>query len=192
MALAQQPDAPRRELDLELDRFEAKISELKVQYEQYFLDIVALPPLELEREVKRMIRELRTAPFKKATTKFRLNTLVQRYQTFNNYWERVKKEREAGTYKRDVFKAKVRAKQSAPVKRDKREKRDPGMDKMFDAYKSALKKTGGSSQNVDYAGFKKSLMKQAKTMKEKHGVSNPHFKIKVKDGKVVIKASKKK
>ena len=110
MALTQNTDnLPKRELDLKLDLLEAKLADLKIAYEQFFLDILPHPPNELEREVHRLVRECRNAPFKKATSTFRLGQIVQRLQTYNNYWERVKRDREAGTYSRDVFKASLRA-----------------------------------------------------------------------------------
>jgi len=97
-----------RDLDAELDALERKISELKVQYEQYFLDVITQAPDKLFDEVVKLVKSLQTAPFKNSVTRFRLKTLTTRFQTYKTYWEKVKKQREEGTYRRDVFKAKLR------------------------------------------------------------------------------------
>lgn len=97
-----------RDVEPDLDLLENKIGELKVQYEQYFLDIITQPPDKLFEEVVRLIKTLQNAPFKNSVTRFRLKTLTTRFQTYKTYWEKVKKQREEGTYKRDIFKAKLR------------------------------------------------------------------------------------
>ena len=97
-----------RDVEPDLDLLDIKISELKVEYEQYFLDIITQPPDKLFDEVVRLIKVLQNAPFKNSVTRFRLNTLTTRFQTYKTYWEKVKKQREEGTYKRDIFKAKLR------------------------------------------------------------------------------------
>lgn len=98
----------KKELDLELDLLEEKISELKLQYEQYFLDIVTQPPDKLYQEVVLFIRRLQNAPFKNSASSFRMKALTHRFQTFDTYWKRITKERAEGRYRRDVFKAKIR------------------------------------------------------------------------------------
>ena len=97
-----------RDIDPELDLLETKLSELKVNYEQYFLDIISQPPDKLFEEVVRLIKGLQNAPFKNSTTRFRLKSLTSRFQTYKTYWEKVKKQREEGTYRPDIFKAKLR------------------------------------------------------------------------------------
>ena len=103
----------RRQLDLELDRLENKISELRVLYEQYFVEILPLSPDKQQKEIVALIRKLLRAPFKNSQTRFRLRVLVQRYQTYATYWERVQKQKEEGTYSRDLFKAEMREKMLA-------------------------------------------------------------------------------
>ena len=104
---------PKKELDLELDQLEERINDLKLQYEQYFLDIVTQPPDKLHQEVILLVRRLQSAPFKNSANNFRMKTLTHRFQTFETYWKRIVKERAEGRYRRDVFKAKIR---QSPVK----------------------------------------------------------------------------
>lgn len=178
----------RKELNSQLDRLESMINELRVQYEQFFVDVLPQPPDELRDEVLRLIRRLLKAPFKNSADRFRLRTLVQRFQTYGTYWERVNKQREEGVYFRDVFKAELRDKLDEE-QGSKEHAAEKSIKQLYEVYQSALKKTGGSG-NVDFKSFKSSLLKQAQELREKQGVKKLHYKICIKDGRVVIKASK--
>ena len=184
---------PRRELDAEIDRLETKINELRVLYEQYFIQLLPLAPDQEHRELKRLIRSLLKAPFKNSQTRFRLRQVIQRYQTYNTYWERVFKQRDEGKYTRDVFKADVRERErteeaQADTGKSKAEKQ---MQQLFSAYQGALKKNGQGGSNLDYSAFKKALAARAKALKEQHGMKKLKYRVVVKNGKVTIKASEK-
>ena len=184
---------PRRELDLEIDRLDTKISELRVLYEQYFIQLLPLPPDKEHRELKRLIRTLLKAPFKNSQTRFRLRQVVQRYHTYNTYWERVFKQRDEGKYSRDVFKADVRDRERSETSQANsgKSKVEKQMQHLFSAYENALKKNGQSASNLDYNAFKKALVVRAKALKEQHGLKKLKYRVVVKNGKVSIKASEK-
>ena len=186
-------ESNKRQLDSELDQLEAKIAELRVLYEQHFVDILPQPPLKLHKEVVRTIRGLLRAPFKTAQTRFRLRMLVQRFQTYATYWERVLKQKEEGSYTRDLFKAEMREKLLAEVEKERSTsgRAEKGFKQLFDSYETALRKTGANTANLNFDTFKQSLLKQAKSLKEKTGVQKLQYKVIVKDGKVTVKASGK-
>jgi len=183
----------RRQLDLELDQLEGRIAELRMLYEQHFADILPQPPEKLRQEAVRLIRKLLRAPFKNSQTKFRLRMLVQRFQTYATYWERVQKQKEEGTYSKDLFKAEMREKLLAAIEKEKSTgaAAHRGFKQLFDSYEAALRKTGANTANLNFDAFKERLMQQAKHLKEKTGVQKLQYKVVVKDGKVVVKASGK-
>ena len=168
-----------------------KISELKVYYEQYFVDLLPQPPDKLQQEVVWIIRQLLRAPFKNAAARFRLRHLIQRYQMFATYWEKVIKLREEGKYSKDQFKAEMREKSlmTAKFEASQQGKAEKGMKQLFESYENALKQSGVNTKNINYDAFKKSLMEKAKVLKEKHGAKKLQYKIVVKDGRVTVKAS---
>ena len=180
----------RIDVRAELDRLESGLSELKVQYEQHFLGILPLAPDKLHAEVKQLIRRIRKAPFKNSAMGFRLRSLETRYQTFHTYWQRVLKEREDGTYVRDIFKAELRSRLATEAAEATTAKGEAnrGMKELFDTYRSALEKQSGQSVDVDFGAFKESLIKRAKDLKEKHNVKKLTFTVTVKDGKVLVQA----
>jgi hypothetical protein len=183
----------RLDLRVELDRLEAMLAELKVLYEQYFLGQTPLAPDKLHNDVKRHIRMMLRAPFKSSAMSYRLKTLEGRYNTFNTYWQRVLKQREEGTYFRDVFRANLREKNALEDARSETAvgKAEKNMQNLFNSYKEALEKQTGAKQNIDYKAFQRSLVQRAKDFKEKSGARKLTFKVVVKDGKVVLQASAK-
>lgn len=187
----EEPQRGRRSLDIELDQLEAKLNDLRILFEQYFVDVQPQPPVQQQKEVVRQIKKLLRAPFKNSQTRFRLRTLVTRYQTYHTYWERVMKQREEGSYFKDVFKAELRVKitEDQAKERSRSGTADKGMHQLFDSYRSALEKAGVESKQMNFDAFKKSLVLKAKELKEKHGVKKLNYKVVVKNGKVTIKAS---
>jgi len=180
----------RSELRVELDQLESAIAELKVQYEQYFSGILALAPDKFHADVKRRLRNLLSAPFRSSEINFRLRTLKSRYQSFDTYFQRVMKQREEGTYARDVFKANLRdqivqEEQSAHTAQGAASK---SMRSLFDSYCEALENHTGRRHELDFKIFQKSLIKRARELREKHGIKKLTFKVVVKDGKVSVQA----
>ena len=167
--------------------------ELRVLYEKYFLDLIPLQPEKQHKAVKDMIRNMQKMPFHNAQTKFRLRHVVNRYQTYDTYWARVLREREEGKYSKDVFRADLREK-IAKEERDKFSRQqvaEKGMQQLYNSYEQAMKKCGASGDNINFDAFKKSLQKKAKALKAKNGAKKVQYKIVIKNGKPVVKASTK-
>lgn len=189
-----QKNKNKKEIDLKLDLLERKIEELRVMYEQFFIDVNPHIPDKLHKDVKRQINNLLNAPFKSSQRKFRLKNLVTRFQTYATYWERVMKQREEGTYSRDVFKAEMREKMLEEERRAMTEAgiAEKGLKQLFSTYEKALKKTGSKIDNLDYSAFRKRMIQQAKTLKQKHGAKQLTYKVVLSKGRATIKASVKK
>src|SRR5262245_49243243 len=101
-------DSLERNLRKDLDLLEQKLEQLRLEYEQYFINVAPRIPEKLHKTVRSLDNQLINAPFKSAADKFRLASLHQRLSTYETYWERVLKQREQGTYSKDLFKAKIR------------------------------------------------------------------------------------
>ncbi|MBX7138018.1 MAG: hypothetical protein K1X83_08550 [Oligoflexia bacterium] len=184
----------RRDLRAELDAIEARLAELKMQYEQYFSGVLPLPPDRLHTEVKRTLRNLMKAPFRNSAINYRLRAIDGRYQTFNTYWQRVLKQREEGTYSRDLFKAALREKQSFEEARSQTAvgAAEKGLHTLFNSYRTALEKQTGKKHNLDYESFEKSVLQRAKDYRQKNPEAKLSFKVVVKEGKVSLQVKAKK
>ncbi|WKZ57818.1 MAG: MXAN_5187 C-terminal domain-containing protein [Bdellovibrionota bacterium] len=181
----------RLNLRAELELLEEQLNELKTQFELYFTGIAALPPDKLHDTVKRQIRLLNSAPFKSSEMGFRLRTLKNRYQSFHTYFQRVMREKEAGVYVKDVFKAQVReqAEREEQFAQTAGGAAERGLKDLFQSYREALKRETGRELDLDFDKFKKNLIKRAKETKEKTGAKKLTFKVIVRDGKVIVQAN---
>ena len=178
------------DLRAELDRLEEAVTDLKMQYEQYFTGLVPLPPDKLHAEVKRRLRALLSAPFRGSEVNYRLRALKQRYQTFDSYFQRVLKQREDGVYHRDVFKANLREQIASEEQYGQTAEgaAAKGIKELFESYRRALETHAGKGSDLDFNAFKESLTRRAKELREKHGVKKLTFKVVVKDGRVTVQA----
>ena len=102
------------QIDGMLNEYEQKLDMLHREYELFFHGIERRPPIHLRKEVGRLTRTLEHKTFIQNTAqKFRRRSLIQRFNTHKNYWERVLKQIEEGTFRRHIEKAKRNQEQHA-------------------------------------------------------------------------------
>lgn len=182
-------EIPKREVDLKLDLLEQRIQDLKVQFEQYFLDLILLPPLEEQKSLSRFIREIQNMPFRQAAHHFRLKNLQSRFNTYSTFWGKNLKAREEGRYDRDIFKSKLRKKLALKAKHvpTREEKQEQEMRELFNCYREALYKSGSKNVDVDFKAFQQVVQKKAENVKREHGDKKFQYQIAIKGGKVLLK-----
>jgi hypothetical protein len=93
------------ELDTALEELEIRLERLRALYEQYFLGIEKIEPAVARKDVDRRIYVLRHEKIRNTAKRFKLQTIIQRYNTFQQYWQRICREIENGTYKRHMLRA---------------------------------------------------------------------------------------
>jgi hypothetical protein len=90
------------ELNQLLNELEGRIESLKILYEQYFLGLEKLEPIKERRGVARIVRRVQSSQTKNTAIRFRLDSLNQRFLSYQSYWNRIVRQIEAGTYHRDL------------------------------------------------------------------------------------------
>ena len=98
------------ELAKQCQELEEELEELKAKYEMYFLGVERLEPVHRREDVKKKVSRIKAAFTRNTGLRFRLQTLYARYLSYERLWLRSAREREEGTYHRDVFKARLHAK----------------------------------------------------------------------------------
>ncbi|KYF71442.1 hypothetical protein BE15_28480, partial [Sorangium cellulosum] len=113
------------EVERELEELETRIERLRALYEQYFMGIERLEPLIPRKDVDRRIWVMRREQIRNTGLRFKFQMLFQRYNTFQQYWGRIAREIENGTYRRDVIRAakRVGAKEALTIVGRKRAER---------------------------------------------------------------------
>ncbi|HWV39351.1 MAG TPA: MXAN_5187 C-terminal domain-containing protein [Vulgatibacter sp.] len=87
---------------------ESDVESLRTRYEQYFLGLSRVPPSEEHQRIRSHLIRLRGAALRSAPVRFRLQSLHNRFLSYERMWARVLREREEGTYRRDLEKARYR------------------------------------------------------------------------------------
>jgi hypothetical protein len=93
------------DLEEALEDLETRLERLRALYEQYFLGIEKVPPAVARADVDRRIWALRKVQIRNTAKRYKLQTIVQRYNTFQQYWARICREIEDGTYSPHVARA---------------------------------------------------------------------------------------
>src|SRR3954468_4017167 len=100
--------APASDIDVALAELEARLERLRSLYEQYFIGIEKIEPSVPRQDVDRRIHALRKTQIRNTAKRFKLQNIIQRYNAFQQYWVRICREIENGTYHRHVARAQSR------------------------------------------------------------------------------------
>lgn len=116
--MAMKDDVSAAEVEATLNQLEQKLQRLRSLYEQYFMGIERIPPHTARKEVVRLIHRLEQTHIRNTALRFRQRSLTQRFNSYKSYWNRVEKQIEEGTYKRDRQRAQRNAERQASMQRD--------------------------------------------------------------------------
>ena len=97
-------------LGLEVKEVEEELERVKARYDQYFIGYERREPRRERDEIRKRVMLLKEAFTRNAALKFRIQALHARYLSYERLWVRSAREKEEGTYRRDIFKARLRAK----------------------------------------------------------------------------------
>jgi hypothetical protein len=103
---------PIEDLEEVLESLEKLMDRTKVMFEQYFMGIQKVAPMQLHRDVERKVRELTQQQIRNTGLRFRFTTLCQKFGSYNTYWKRTMREIEQGRYVRDLQRVKRKVEQS--------------------------------------------------------------------------------
>jgi hypothetical protein len=107
----------------ECGKVEEDLEKLKGRYELYFLGIDRREPGREREEMKRRVARLKGEFTRNTGLRFRIETLHARFISYERMWLRSAREKEEGTYRRDLMRA--------------RRKGEPELDKRKDAPQGA-------------------------------------------------------
>ncbi|RKH20457.1 hypothetical protein D7X74_04060 [Corallococcus sp. CA047B] len=93
----------------ECEALEAELAELRHTYEQYFLGMERQAPIRAHEDLKKRMIRLKGAFVRSTSVKFRVQTIHNKFLTYERLWVRTIQEIEAGTYHRDLAKARRRS-----------------------------------------------------------------------------------
>ncbi len=196
---------------------EEDLEALKARYDSYFLGIEKREPARERWEMKRRVERLKESFTKNTGLRFRLQTLHARFLSYERLWTRSAREKEEGTYRRDIFKARLRSKEApAPEKPASGEAprqqpasapppahrpaaapaapatfsgtSEPQLRALYDAYVDAKRRCKEDVSRLSYETLAKSVHKQVPELMARFKARSVDFRVEVKDGKAILKA----
>lgn len=113
-------------VEKECEEIESELAELRAAYEQYFLGLDKIPTTR-HQKLKKRVATLKQTYVQSTALKFRIQSQHSRYLTYERLWQKTIQEMEDGVYRRDLFKARFRAKhrEEAKAKEPEREALPP-------------------------------------------------------------------
>ncbi len=187
-----------------LDKIEARIRELKRDYELYFKGDLRREPI-LEREkLSDAINKALAMHVPNTQLKFRAQSLSNSFIALCRYWARIVLQIETGTYRPDVFKADMRVGRINPDTKEVEQKRpsaeatpkprpapasaeDRQLRGLYSQFIEARRVTGENT-SISFDAFKQSVDKQRPLLEKKLG-NRVRLKVVIEDGKVKIKGA---
>jgi hypothetical protein len=177
-----------------INLLENKIKLLKTAYEQYFLRVIKREPIPLRRDVEKLIAQCGNQQTHNTALKFRLNSITARYHSYKNYWTRVLRAIEDGTYQRDLFKMSLAvpgkmgaaSEEIETPRSTKVVDNDEKMKSLYEDYIGARKECHESVDGIPYEKLRAVLLQHAEKTKEQYKCKDVKYKVSIKDGKAKI------
>jgi hypothetical protein len=200
----------REELAEEASKLEEEIEALRARYEQYFLGLERREPTRWREEARKKVLRLKAAFTRNAGLRFRIQSLHARYLSYERLWLRSAREKEEGTYRRDLFKARLHAREKEETERAATV-REPAqaaappppspstppagagdeearLRAVYDAYLAAKRQCNEDVSRLTFEALARTVAKQVPVLIEKYKARSVDFRVEVKDGKAVLKA----
>lgn len=179
------------DIDEDMQLLEAKLKVLKFQYEQYFLGNRPREPQVERSEVQKIVAYWSNMAIRNTASRFKFNTLCQRFFTFRRQWDETCRKIESGTYEPHNFKAKLRAK-DRPGSRSRpgagANAAKPSGDDLFEAYVEARRACGEKVEGLTRQKLDLVMARQEVALKSRYDCAAVKFRVVVENGKTKLKA----
>lgn len=181
----------------ELRVLEIQLKSLRRDYEQYFLGSRPREPQTLRADVQKAMLRLGNGVIRNTGERFKYNTINSQFLTYKRHWDETLRKMEAGTYKRQVFKANIRDRARGHLPGETStmasqgaadETRSSDISDIYASYMDAAKLCGQNVSGLTPEKLHGAIEKQASAIKKKLGVNDVSFRVEVVEGKVKLKA----
>lgn len=97
-----QDQEEKESFEHELEDLENRIARLRVLYDQYFMGIEKLEPMQMRTAVEKIFLRSRVPLRGSTVLKFRFRSLQQKFTSFTGYWDRIVRLIEEGSIRRGI------------------------------------------------------------------------------------------
>lgn len=186
-----------------LDKLDFDVDGLRVKFEQYFMGSLKRMPENDRTAIQYRLRRMANLQTSNYAVKYQFQQIVAKFNSYNQYWNRIIQKIESGQISRDRLKSYLA---SGPMeeKEEKAEgktepaqpkaKEDLSTDKLDQVYQQLLeaKKAQNQQMTMSREKLEQTLKKQVDQIKEKYKDKKLEFEVVVESGQARLRAKAKK
>jgi len=180
------------DIEEDLNLLDARLKQLRVEYEQYFLGARKREPQLVRGEVQKIVSYYANVPIRNTGHRFRFNNLRARFFTLRRHWDDTLRKVEEGRYERHRFQADLHERErgvageaEAPATPPLRDE----LDHLFEAWVEARAATGQPTAGLSRERLAAQLEQQSAAIRERFGSAEVRFRVVVEDGRAKLKAT---
>jgi hypothetical protein len=183
------------DIEEDLMLLDARLKQLRLEYEQYFMGGRKREPQLLRGEVQKIISYYANVPIRNTGHRFKFNNLRARFFAFRRHWEDTLRKIEDGRYDKHRFQAELHdrerglAEGGAETPEPAAPRPDGELERLFRAWVDAREATGQGSAGLSRERLAAQLEQQAATLRQRFGVAEVRFRVVVEDGRAKLKAT---
>lgn len=186
------------DIEEDLILLDARLKQLRMEYEQYFLGSRKREPQLLRGEVQKIITYYANVPIRNTGHRFKFNNLRSRYFSFRRHWDDTQRKVEDGSYEKHRFQAELHERERGitevgprPAKPGKvaAEAGRDELGQLYDAWIEARAATGQPTAGISREQLGAQLEQQTASIRERFGAGEVRFRVVVEDGRAKLKAS---
>lgn len=180
----------------DIDALDRSIETVRIQYEKYFAGIERREPREDRMETQRLLSRMRSEVTHNTVRRFRLQQAQARWVTLEQYWNRVNRQIEEGTFPRLKKRLQRRkadeqsiAKKGAPLE-SKPAPSATGPTPLEQLHRELVKLRSklGQTEPLTLDQLVATVTKQTAVIKARFQCRTVDFRVAVKDGRAILKA----
>ena len=180
------------DIEEDLNLLDARLKQVRVEYEQYFLGTRKREPQLVRGEVQKIISYYANMPIRNTGHRFRFNNLRARFFAFRRHWDDTQRKIEEGRYDRHRFQADLHDRErgvpdEAPAPAPPPQNGE--LERLFAAWVEARNQTGQPTAGLSRERLAAQLEQQTAAIRERFGVSDVRFRVVVEEGRAKLKAT---
>jgi hypothetical protein len=172
-----QMNAEETNIDSELSLLEARIRDLKFDYDRYFTKDLKLEPARKRDDVERLILKMSKVHFIKVNQKFTYENIISRFISLKSYWDKKLRLLETGTAK----KPETAPAPPPPVEHEPYKQ-------VYDDYVKLVQSLNPSTKLTPYDAVRQSLESKRKELLQQYKCREIEFKVEYEGKKLKFKA----
>jgi hypothetical protein len=183
------------DIEEDLTLLDARLKQLRLEYEQYFMGGRKREPQLLRGEVQKIIAYYANVPIRNTGHRFKFNNLRARFFSFRRHWDDTLRKIEDGRYDKHRFQAELHDRErglsasEAEAPRAEAVVPKAELDRVFRAWVEAREATGQGSAGVSRERLARQLEQQAAALRQRFGVAEVRFRVVVEEGRAKLKAT---